>query len=110
MLEWSSFEEEDEPEPIQKVIYRSPPDDFVPVVDGEPVFPTPPKERKLQKVCMVLLSCFFLCHVYPGFFFFDHPCMYIDASVSKTGGIYFKFEYSWKGILFVFVVAYLVHI
>merc|ERR1712228_1113889 len=31
MLEWSSFEEEDEPEPVPKVIYRSPPDDFVPV-------------------------------------------------------------------------------
>ena len=60
MLEWSSFEEEDEPEPIQKVIYRSPADDFVPVVDGELVFPTPPKERKLQKVCHVLyFSVFF---------------------------------------------------
>ena len=50
MLEWSSFEEEDEPVPVEKVIYRSPADDFVPVEDGEQVFPTPPKERKLQKV------------------------------------------------------------
>merc|ERR1711970_575552 len=49
MLEWSSFEEEDEPVPVEKVIYKSPPDDFVPVVDGELVFPTPPKERTLKK-------------------------------------------------------------
>ena len=50
MLEWSSFEEEDEPEPVEKVIYRSPKDDFVAVCDGEAVFPEPPHPRMLQKV------------------------------------------------------------
>ena len=36
--------------------------------------------------------------------------VYIDAIVSKTGGICFSFEYSWKGILHVFVFACLVNI
>merc|ERR1711990_125710 len=49
MLEWSSFEEEDEPLPMEKVIYRPPPDDFTVINDGELTFPTPPKERTLQK-------------------------------------------------------------
>jgi len=56
MLEWSSFEEEDEPEPVEKIIYRSPPDDFVAVEDGELVFPIPPRERTLQKAKLVEVS------------------------------------------------------
>ena len=62
MLEWSSFEEEDEPVPVEKVIYKSPPDDFVPVVDGELVFPTPPKERTLKKVGALMLSLSHIIH------------------------------------------------